>query len=145
MQTLKVIVVLAIVMIVFLILIYQFKGKDIFAKIIKISFRYFIYILCILAQQVDLTDGKTKKQFVVNTIKTIITKIFIKFHLPAKRIDNYIHKYFGDDFIENIVQKVYDEYVANITTIEQSLRREIMLGQEDLYKNVIKSISDFNE
>ena len=145
MQTLNLIIVLAIVIIIFLVLIYQFKGKDIFAKIIKLSFRYFIYILCILAQQVELTDGTTKKQFVVNTIKTIITKIFIKFHLPARRIDDFVHKYFGDDFIENIVQKVYDEYVANITTIHQSLKREIMQGQEDLYKNVIKSISDFNE
>lgn len=141
----NILVVLAIVIILFIILIYFIKRSETFPKVLQISFRYFIYILCILAQQVELTDGKTKKQFVVNTIKTIITKIFYSLHLPVRSIDDFIEIYFENGLIENIVQKVYDDNKENINNVEQMLRREIMRGQEDLYKSIIHSISKYDK
>lgn len=147
MQTLNLTIVLAmvlaIVIILFFILIYFVKGKDIFAKVIKMSFRYFIYILCVLAQQVQFLDGEQKKRFVVTTIKTIITKLFYRLHIPVRKVDDFIHKYFCNEFIENIVQNVYDEYLAKIKSINQSIVSQIK--EDELYKKALEYISEFNE
>ena len=143
MQNLLFGVVVVAIVIVILASIYFFKGKDIFLNVLKLCFKYFIYVLCVLAQQVYGANGQQKKQFVVNTIKKIIIRVFTKLHIPVRKVDDFLNKYFENGLIENIVQKVYDDHLNKIAVIEQSLKCEIK--NDELYKNILAEIGDFND
>lgn len=143
MSTINLLIITIIATILVLIAIYFTKGNKIFTKIIKLSLKYLIYILCVLAQQIYLSEGEAKKKFVVNTIKALITKIFIKLKIPVKKIDDFLILNFGTTYIENIVQEIYDDNLSKITKVKQDLVAQIK--EDELYQNVKKSIEEFNE